>query len=199
MTAYLIATMDVHDPDTYADYRAQVPGHLERHGGRFIVRGGERTDLEGEWPDGRIVVIAFPDFAAAESFLADPGYRKTAEIRHKSATSHVWIVDGAPGASVEGLNSFLIADVQMHDPVRYRDYSDNTPAVVAAAGGVYVARGGQARSVEGGAALDRLVIVGFPGHGGAPAFHASPDYSPLIPVRQSASTGRVVAVEGLDA
>ena len=65
MTAYLFATIDVHDAARYAGYKEAVPALIGKHGGRYIVRGGSRDVVEGSWPDGRIVVLEFPDLASA--------------------------------------------------------------------------------------------------------------------------------------
>jgi DNA-binding transcriptional ArsR family regulator len=46
MTAYVIADIDVHDPEAYREYVALVPGTIEPFGGRFVVRGGEHETLE---------------------------------------------------------------------------------------------------------------------------------------------------------
>ena len=39
MPAYVIADIDVHDPDTYKEYTALVQATLDPFGGRFLVRG----------------------------------------------------------------------------------------------------------------------------------------------------------------
>ena len=38
--AYFIAQFDIHDPQTYAAYRAATPLSIEQYGGRFLARGG---------------------------------------------------------------------------------------------------------------------------------------------------------------
>src|SRR5690606_31458129 len=104
--------------------------------------------VEGAWPPGRIVVIAFPDYARAEAMVDDPAYSEVAAIRHRSAGSHLWIVEGVPGApSADGMRGFLIANVHMHDADAYRPYAQRVPTVIADAGGTYLARGGRCRSV----------------------------------------------------
>ena len=47
---------------------------VARHGGRFIVRGGEMEVLEGDWDTRRIVVIEFPDMAAARGWYESEDY-----------------------------------------------------------------------------------------------------------------------------
>ncbi len=68
MAGYIIAEVEVTDPETYATYRAQTPGVVARYGGRFLVRGGAAELLEGDDPPARLVVIAFSDVAAARRF-----------------------------------------------------------------------------------------------------------------------------------
>ena len=94
MTAYVIARVDVHDPDAYAAYAAQTPDVIAAHGGRFVVRGGNPEGLEGTDAPGRVVVIAFPDRATAQKFYGSPDYQAIVGIRHGAATSDLILVDG---------------------------------------------------------------------------------------------------------
>lgn len=198
MTAYLFATIDVHDAARYEDYKRAVPALIAKHGGRYIVRGGARDVVEGRWPDGRIVVLEFPDMAGANAFVDDPDYAPVAAIRHATTASHIWLVEGAEGgANADGLHAFLLGNIRMTDPDGYKPYAERVPGVLAAAGGVYHARGGAARSVEGGMDLDRLVIVGFADMAAARAFYDGEAYTPLKAIRGAASDSNIVIVEGL--
>ncbi|MBS28598.1 MAG: hypothetical protein CL566_06690 [Alphaproteobacteria bacterium] len=198
MPAYLIAMIDAHDADAYEEYKQTVPALIEKHGGRYIVRGGASDVVEGTWPDGRIVALEFPDLDSANGFVDDPTYAPVAAIRQRTTTSHIWMTEGPEGGSTaEGMHGYLLANVTMTDMEAYKPYADQVPAVLAGAGGTYLARGGQTRSVEGGMALDRLVIVGFADTAAARAFHGGEAYAPLIPIRRAASDSHVVIVEGL--
>ncbi|HSA80472.1 MAG TPA: DUF1330 domain-containing protein [Geminicoccaceae bacterium] len=99
MAAYIIAEVEVTDPETYRGYRAKTPDVVARYGGRFIVRGGAAETLEGAGQPGRVVVIEFPDLAAARRFYASPEYQAIIGIRHKAATSRLILVEGHPPAS----------------------------------------------------------------------------------------------------
>ena len=96
MAAYIIAEVEVTDPETYQSYRAQTPGVVARYGGRFIVRGGAAETLEGDGPPGRLVVLEFPDLAAARRFYDSPEYQAIIGIRHRAANSRIVLVDGHP-------------------------------------------------------------------------------------------------------
>ena len=41
MAGYVIADVNVHDADTFSEYRNQVEPTVELYGGEYIVRGGE--------------------------------------------------------------------------------------------------------------------------------------------------------------
>lgn len=94
MTAYMIAQVDVNDPEKFEAYRALVPGTLEKYGGRYIVRGGETAVLEGEMPFPRIVVIEFPDLDAIRRWHASEEYAGPLALRQASADSVLIGVEG---------------------------------------------------------------------------------------------------------
>ncbi|MEP7062240.1 MAG: DUF1330 domain-containing protein [Betaproteobacteria bacterium] len=94
MAAYIIADSNVTDPTAYDRYRALVPAALAAHGGSFLVRGGEIVPLEGDWSPTRIVVIAFPDLAAAKAFYDSTEYRAAREVRQGAADLDMIAVAG---------------------------------------------------------------------------------------------------------
>jgi uncharacterized protein (DUF1330 family) len=95
MAAYVIADVTVKDPETYAEYRKQVPATVAKHGGRFLVRGGAWEPLEGDWRPGRVVVLEFPDVAAAKAWYTSQEYGPLIKIRQSASTGHVILVEGA--------------------------------------------------------------------------------------------------------
>jgi uncharacterized protein (DUF1330 family) len=94
VTAYVIADVDVSDPERYKEYTAHTPDSVAGYGGRFVVRGGPCDVLEGEWQPGRVVVIEFPDREAALSWFHSPGYQELAQVRRKASTAGILLVDG---------------------------------------------------------------------------------------------------------
>jgi uncharacterized protein (DUF1330 family) len=95
MKAYAVVEETVSDETTFAAYRQGVMATLEPFGGRFIVRGGRLTVMEGEWPHARLVVIEFPSRDAAEGWYHSPAYRKLLPLRLRSAAGTFVIVDGS--------------------------------------------------------------------------------------------------------
>jgi uncharacterized protein (DUF1330 family) len=92
---YLIGEIDVHDADTYANYTAQTPDVIAKHGGKFIVRGGETETLEGEAPKGRVVVVEFPSLEAARAFYGSGDYQPLIQIRQSASSGRLFLVEGA--------------------------------------------------------------------------------------------------------
>ena len=96
MAAYIIAEIEITDPESYERYRAQTPGVIERYGGRFIVRGGRAETLEGDRQPGRLVVIEFSDATAARRFYDSPEYREIIGLRQQASQGRLILVEGHP-------------------------------------------------------------------------------------------------------
>ncbi|HXQ45913.1 MAG TPA: DUF1330 domain-containing protein [Caulobacteraceae bacterium] len=97
MAGYLIAAIDIKDPEGFDDYRRQVSPIIARYGGRYIVRGGAVTPLEGTAPQRRLVVIEFPSVDAARQFYACEDYAPVLKLRLASAETDVFLVEGYEG------------------------------------------------------------------------------------------------------
>jgi len=94
MKAYSIVQIEVTDPATYEAYRKEVMPTIAAFGGKFLVRGGKMTKLEGDWPFSRTVVIEFPSREAAEGWYHSPAYQKLLPLRLKASRGNFIIVDG---------------------------------------------------------------------------------------------------------
>ena len=93
---------------------------------------------------------------------------------------------------------FVIAQIDVTDPERYKDYVASVGASVKKFGGVYMVRGGDAETVEGEIPGQRSVIIQFPSYQAAKDWYRSPEYSEVKLIRQEASTGAMTIVEGLE-
>jgi uncharacterized protein (DUF1330 family) len=94
MTAYVIANIDVTDPEAYADYRKGVAASLEPFGGRFLARGGKAEALEGSYAPKRVVILAFPDYERAKAWWDSPAYRPLRDLRQRASHGDLLVVDG---------------------------------------------------------------------------------------------------------
>ena len=95
MAAYLHAHLEVTDPVGYEDYRRQVPAMIAAHGGRYLVRGGAVTQLEGEGTSpSRQVILEFPDMAHLQAFYTSPDYQRLIKIRQSASTGTLFAIEG---------------------------------------------------------------------------------------------------------
>lgn len=95
MPAYVIVDTLIHDPEAYEEYKALARPIAERYGGEYLVRGSEIDLIDSDlWTPTRIVIVRFPDHAAARAFNDSEEYAAVAALRHQYADSTLFIVDG---------------------------------------------------------------------------------------------------------
>jgi uncharacterized protein (DUF1330 family) len=92
--AYLMGQITITNHEAYAAYAAQVPQTIEAYGGKYLVRGGRTTLVEGLSPGDRNVVIEFPSRDAAEAWYASDAYQAIIKLRTSNANGYLALVDG---------------------------------------------------------------------------------------------------------
>lgn len=95
------------------------------------------------------------------------------------------------------MSAYVIAEIDITDPAAYEDYRRQVPDVIARYGGKYIVRGGRVEPLEGGWSPKRIAVVEFPSMEQALKFYRSPEYEPLLRIRQKASRGKLIIVEGV--
>ena len=93
--------------------------------------------------------------------------------------------------------AYVIGEIEVTDPKVYEEYRRQVDAVNAKYGGRFLARGGKVEMLEGGGSVKRMVVLEFPSMEQLLKWYRSPEYAPLIKLRQKASKGRLVAIEGV--
>ena len=93
--------------------------------------------------------------------------------------------------------AYVIADVEITDAERYKDYTAQTPASIARHGGRWVVRGGATQVLEGDWHPGRVVVIEFPSLDAALEWFNSADYQELAAIRREASTARILVAEGI--
>ena len=93
MPAYIIARIEVSDPEDYATYARQTVALAETFGGRFLAKGGAQDVIEGTAPS-RHVLIEFPDRDTALRWHASPEYQAILPIALRASTRDIVVVDG---------------------------------------------------------------------------------------------------------
>ena len=91
MSVYIIAQLKFTRRELYDRYQSRFMGRVqevqrETAGGGFV--------LEGEWPRDKVVIMEFPDDAAAQEFQNSPGYQEISVDRKAGADAIVLAVRG---------------------------------------------------------------------------------------------------------
>jgi uncharacterized protein (DUF1330 family) len=94
MAAYVLAEIEITNPEGYKEYTAHVPATIAKYGGRFVVRGGKAHTLEGEWPERRRVLIEFPSVEAARKWFDSPEYEKPKAMRQANSKGRLLLLEG---------------------------------------------------------------------------------------------------------
>ena len=92
--------------------------------------------------------------------------------------------------------AYVIGDIEVTDQGIYDDYRKQVLATVEKYGGRFAVRGGKVEPLEGGWSPKRIVLLEFPSFEQAQKWYRSPEYAPLITLRQKGAKGRLVIVEG---
>lgn len=72
--------------------------------------------------------------------------------------------------------AYLIVEMNITDPERYKEYMARAPAAVKAAGGEYLVRGGRHETLEGDWKPHRVAMLRFPSYEAAKAFYDAEMY-----------------------
>ena len=95
MSAYMIAQIQIDDPDEYKNYLAGFMPIFQRYGGELLATTGCETEVvEGEWAYSRTVIMKFPSVEQAQDWHHDPDYQRLAEPRHRAARANLALVHG---------------------------------------------------------------------------------------------------------
>ena len=93
MPAYWIGRVNVTNPDGYAKYAALAGPAIQKHGGKFLARGGKTETLEGT-SYARNVLVEFESLEKAVACYNSPEYAEALKHAKPSATRDIIVVEG---------------------------------------------------------------------------------------------------------
>ena len=94
MAGYVIAEVDVTDPEKFEVYRGQVGATIEKYGGKYVVRGGATETAEGSWQHKRLIIREFE--SGARERERSHAAEDTGQMQgcNEAANTHVVFVEG---------------------------------------------------------------------------------------------------------
>ena len=94
LKGYVIGQINILDIETYKKYAEKVPKIIENYDGKYLIRGGQVTHLDGDTNGLRNVVIEFESVKRAKSFYCSKEYQSIIDLRIKSSEGYLIIVEG---------------------------------------------------------------------------------------------------------
>ena len=96
MAAYVIVrVLEMRDTAWREEYAPKTAALVQKHGGKFIVRGGAKERLEGSGKlPVNIVVIEFPSVEQAKGWYNDPDYAPLIKLRQSGSDAELVLVEG---------------------------------------------------------------------------------------------------------
>ena len=94
-SAYILANVDVTDPQQYEQYKKLSSHAMQVHGAEVCARGGAVHVLEGDWSPKRVVLLKFPTAEAARAFYDSPEYAAAKAARQGAAVMRMVLIEGA--------------------------------------------------------------------------------------------------------
>ena len=91
---YIVAQIDVTNPQPYGEYAKLSPDIIAKFGGRFLARAGRTVTLEGTPARSRVVIIEYPSFDRAQAFFSSSEYQKAKKLREGAADAQFILVEG---------------------------------------------------------------------------------------------------------
>ncbi|MDE0712960.1 MAG: DUF1330 domain-containing protein [Rhodospirillales bacterium] len=94
MACYVIADMNITNPEQFAEFIEVTPATVQRYGGKYLIRGGSFAVAQGDWTPGRLVVIEFAGVGQARAWFDSPEFERPKEIQARSSNSNFVFVEG---------------------------------------------------------------------------------------------------------
>jgi uncharacterized protein (DUF1330 family) len=89
------------DLEAFREYAVQAQPMIERFGGRYVAVDKAPAVHSGEWPYVRTIIVAYPNFAAAQKLYDSPEYRAIIPIRRRAIEANIALVRDPAEAGID--------------------------------------------------------------------------------------------------
>jgi len=95
------------------------------------------------------------------------------------------------------MSAYIIAQVEVTNTEKYKEYMAKTPETINKYGGKFVARGGAPITLEGNPENRRVVILEFADSETAKKWYFSEEYQNVKKLREGAANASFVVIDGV--
>ncbi len=94
------------------------------------------------------------------------------------------------------MNAYLIAEIQITDPVMYQQYIEKAEPIILKYGGRYLVRGGKSIPVSGNWEPGRILVIEFESMKALQTCFNSVEYLAIASLRTESTRSRSIITEG---
>ncbi len=94
MSAYVISEVEMRDAAGFETYRSIAAVTISKYGGRYLIRGGAVSLVEGGPPPKTIIVVEFPTMERLREWYASPEYSEALKLRQTALDRRLIFVEG---------------------------------------------------------------------------------------------------------
>ena len=94
MKSYIVGQITVTNSEEYLKYQSKVANIVTEYGGKYLVRGGSPSQIEGVSHGNRFVIIEFPGKKEALLWYNSDAYQKILPYRKNNSEGDLVLVDG---------------------------------------------------------------------------------------------------------
>ena len=91
---YWIARVNVRDSEAFKKYASRAKLAIEKHGGKYVARGGKFSVLEGKHDFERNVVVEFDSVEKAQECYNSKEYQEAKSYRDGKADFNAIVIEG---------------------------------------------------------------------------------------------------------
>ena len=98
VSAYVISEVRIVDTGAATRYMALAEASIARHDGRYVARAAVPDVPEGDWDDGRrVVIVEFPTMKKLREWYGSSDYAEALAIRDVALDRRLLFVPGVEG------------------------------------------------------------------------------------------------------
>ncbi len=101
MTYVVVTIKKILDIEAFRDYATRVAPIIERYGGKYVAVDKTPDVRSGEWPFVRTVVVAYPNYRAAQNWYDSAEYQQIIPIRLRAIDANIAIVRDPEEAGID--------------------------------------------------------------------------------------------------
>ncbi len=101
MTYVVVTIKKIIDLEAFREYAVVAQPLVERYGGKYVAVDKGPDVRAGEWPYVRTIIVAYPNFAAAQKVYDSPEYQAIEPIRERAIDANIVLVRDPDEAGID--------------------------------------------------------------------------------------------------